>query len=892
MRLTFTAIYLFLLICFFPSALFAQNNTPVLITETYTNTPLPRVLDALQEKYKLRIYYRKAWIDTIKVTNTFQQIPVTEAMQQLLRGTKFSFILYNEATLVVVPAEPGDPNAPSQIAATPPDSAATATRKVTIRGIIKDGKSGEPIIGASIFAANTKAGAVSDKNGAFAISLPAGDNTLSVSYLGYEKEIRHLTISQDTNITLELFKTSAKLSEVHVTAGRAADNNVSGAQTGISRLEITALKKMPTLLGEVDVIKNIKLLPGVSSVGEAATGFNVRGGNIDQNLILLDGAPIYNSSHLFGFFSVFNPNAIKDATLYRGGIPAQYGSRVSSVLDVIQKEGNYKKLSGNGGIGIVTGRLALEGPIIKDKTSFILAGRSSYSNWLIHRLPNASLRESRASFYDLSAKVSHSFNQNNKVSLSAYQSSDDFGFAVDTLYKWVTRTGSLKYTHIFTNNLLVDISAVYSNYTFKLLNEEENNAMEYSNGITSRHLKTDFTYSLPRQDFRFGASTINYGFQPGKVKPTSGYSQILPTQVQPEQSLESAVYWNHEYEFGPRLTLTYGLRYSLFNNYGKTSVFRYEDGVPKKQRTITDTLYFDGLESIKTYQGLEPRFSVKYSLSEVSSLKLGYNRMRQYIHLISNTAAASPIDIWKTSNIYIKPQVGDQISLGYFRNFAQNRYETSVEGYYKKIDNILDYKNGATLFLNPAIEADLLPGKGKAYGMEFIFNKIAGRLTGLMSYTYSRTQLKVNGATSEEKINRGEWYAANYDKPHTLNLVSSFQVKKRTSFSVNFTYSTGRPASVPLSYYIVGPFKVPNFGDRNSYRLPAYHRLDLSWSVLTNHKKDKKWEGSWNISVYNVYGRKNPYSVFFKHITGAPPQTYQLAVVGVPLPSVSYDFKF
>ena len=873
-------------------ALFAQNSTPVLVTETYNNTSLSQVLEAVRGKYKLAIYYKNEWIDTIKITASFQHTPADEALNQLITGTPFSFIQYNPVTFVLVPAEPGEQNNNNRLTSALPDSARTTDRKVTVKGIIKDGKTGEFIVGASVFAANINAGAISDKSGTFVLALPSGENTLMVSYIGYEKEVRNLTIRQNTTVNLELYKSSAKLKEVNVTAGRVADNNVSSAQTGISRLEMTELKKLPTFLGEVDVIKNIKLLPGVSSVGEAATGFNVRGGNIDQNLILLDDAPIYNSSHLFGFFSVFNPNAIKDATLYRGGIPAQYGSRVSSVLDVTQKTGNLKKFTGNGGIGIVTGRLSLEGPIIKDRTSFIVAGRSSYSNWLMHRLPNASLRESQASFYDLSTKVAHSINENNKLSLSAYQSADDFGFAVDTLYKWVTRTASLKYTHIFTNNFLVDISAVYSNYTFKLLNEEENNAMEYSNGITSRHVKADFSYFLPRQEYRFGASITNYGFQLGEVMPTSEYSQISPYQVQPEQSLETALYWNHEYEFGPRLTLTYGLRYSMFTNYGKSSVFQYEEGVPKKQRTITDTLYYNGLEPIKTYQGLEPRFSVKYSLSEMSSLKLGYNRMRQYIHLIFNTSAASPIDIWKTSNTYIKPQIGDQVSLGYFRNFSQNQYETSIEGYYKQINNMLDYKNGATLFLNPAIESDLLPGIGKAYGVEFIINKTAGRLTGLMSYTYARTLLKINGVTEEEKVNRGEWYAANYDKPHTLNIVSSYQVKKRITFSANFTYSTGRPASVPLSYYIVGPFRVPNYGDRNSYRLPAYHRLDLSWSILTNHRKNKKWEGSWNISVYNVYGRKNPYSVFFKHISGAPPQTYQLAVVGVPLPSISYDFKF
>ncbi|WP_169727998.1 TonB-dependent receptor [Adhaeribacter aquaticus] len=846
----------------------------------------------MQNNHNLQVYYKKEWIDTVFVTANFQQAELSAVMQTLLRKTTLTYILYNPVTVVIVPADSTDKQQESPEKPNQNKLALGANKRVVVKGIIKDARTDEPISGASIFSEASKAGTISDKNGFYVITLQAGQTNLVVTYLGYEKEKKELNLVQNTTLDIGLFKTSAQLAEVQVTAGRKADSNVSGVQTGVNKLEMVALKKLPTFLGEADVINNIKLLPGVTSVGEAATGFNVRGGNIDQNLILLDDAPIYNSSHLFGFFSVFNPNAIKDATLYRGGIPAQFGSRVSSVLDVTQKEGNLQKISGNGGIGLITGRLSVEGPIVKEKTSFIVAGRSSYSNWLMHRLPNASLRESQASFYDLSGKISHAINAQNKITLSAYQSSDNFGFAVDTLYKWTSRTASLKYTHFFTNNFLVDVGVNYSNYKFSLLNKEENSALDYSNGIASKNVKANFIYSFPRQEFNFGASIINYGFQPGQVEPISEFSQITSTQIQREQSLESSIYFNHEYEFTPRLTVIYGLRYSMFNNYGNTAVFVYEPGVPKKLRTITDTLSYTGLNVIKTYHGPEPRISIKYSLSDLSSVKFGFNRMRQYIHLISNTAAASPIDIWKTSNTYIKPQIGDQVSLGYFRNFSQNKYEASIEGYYKQISNILDYKNGATLFLNEAIEADLLPGIGKAYGVEMILNKNAGRLTGLVSYAYSRTLLKINGPTEEEKINRGEWYRANYDKPHVFNMVSSYKVKKRVTFSTNFTYSTGRPVSIPLSYYIVGPFKVPNFGDRNNYRLPAYHRLDLAVSVLTNHKKDKKWEGSWNVSVYNVYGRKNPYSVFFKHIPGAPPQTYQLAVVGVPLPSVSYEFKF
>ncbi|WP_299825070.1 TonB-dependent receptor [uncultured Pontibacter sp.] len=769
---------------------------------------------------------------------------------------------------------------------------AQPNQKSTVSGTVRDAQTGEAIAGAAVVAEKGNAGTTTDEKGYFRLAVQAGENTLTVSYLGYEKISLRFNGSKNTTLNVQLVRSSVQLSEVGVVAQRPAHDNINSVQSGITNLSIVTVKSVPAFLGEVDVVKSIKLLPGVSSVGEAATGFNVRGGSIDQNLVLLDGAPLFNSAHLFGFFSVFNPDAVADVTLYRGGVPAQYGGRISSVLDVRQREGSLEGFALNGGVGIISARLAVEGPIITGKTSFLIAGRSSYSDWLLRKMPDATIRNSSASFYDVSAKISHSFHQRSKLSLSGYRSSDAFGFSGDTLYNWSTNAGTAKYTHRFSPGFSMDITGVYTAYTFKVNAEERVNASEYSNGIELKSIKADFMLVAGKHTANFGASAMDYTFRQGSLKPTAPESQVLPLQLQQEHALESALYLNDEVKVSPKLSLMYGLRYSFYANYGAGQVYQYQPGVPKQERTITDTLHFKSGEIIETYHGAEPRVAVNYTLNERSAIKLGYNRHRQYIHLISNTTTISPTDIWKSSNTYVRPQVGDQLSLGYFRNFRQNVIEASVEGYFKQIKNMPDYKNGANLYLNKTLEADLLAGAGRAYGVEASINKVSGKLTGWLNYTYARSEISIKGATAAETINNGNYYPTSYDKPHTLNLVGSYEAGKRWVLAGNFTYSTGRPVTAPLSHYVIGDFVVPHFGDRNQQRIPDYHRLDLSVSLLPQKAKSKRWQGTWNLSLYNVYGRKNPYAVFFRQIQGSPPRAYQLAVVGVPLPSVSYDFKF
>jgi hypothetical protein len=634
------------------------------------------------------------------------------------------------------------------------------------------------------------------------------------------------------------------------------------------------------------------MLPGVTSVGEAAAGFNVRGGNTDQNLILLDNVPIFNPTHLFGFFSVFNPDAVQDVTLYRGAIPAQLGGRLSSILDVKQKEGDNKKFQGTGGIGTVAGRLALEGPVMKNRGTVLVAGRSSYTNWVFQKLPDVELRDDKASFYDATIKLSANLSDKSKYIFSGYRSHDSFQFNTDTVYSWSTTNASFTFDHSFSEKLQGQFTGIYGDYDLGLNFNSRFNEARYESGIQQKGIKADFAYRTLKQTLRFGGSSTYYTFAPGALKPNATDSNINAKILQADKAVESALYVNNEVEVNPKLAFTAGLRFSTYQNLGPGKVYQYEAGKPKSLSTVTDTVLYESFSVVKPYSALEPRFSVRFNLNENSSLKAGYSRTKQYLHVISNTLTVSPIDIWKSSNMYIEPQTGNQVSLGFFRNLRQNMVETSVEVYYKTIKNQLDYKDGAQLFLNEALETEVLPADGEAYGIEVMVNKKSGRVTGWVSYAFSRTFLQTNGIFPEEKINKNQKYPASYDKPHNLNIVANYQINRRFSASANFNFSSGRPFTAALSHYALDGNVIPFYGPRNAYRLPAYHRLDLGINMLTNHKKNKKWEGSWSAGIYNVYARQNVYSAFYRHTYGSKAAAYRLSVIGSAIPYLTYNFKF
>lgn len=797
---------------------------------------------------------------------------------------------------------------------------------LTVSGYVKDAANGEGLIGVSVFVKETGTGAVTNNYGYYAINLPKGTYTLVITYVGFRKQTLPVALSdQNVRLDIELKEEGRDLEEVVVKAEREEDN-VRNIEMSVNKIDVKTIQRIPALLGEVDVIRSIQLLPGVTTVGEGATGFNVRGGNIDQNLVLLDEAPVYNSSHLFGFFSVFNPDAVKDVKLIKGGIPALYGGRISSILDVRMKEGNAKKPELTGGIGAIFSRLAYERPFLKGKGSFIVAGRRSYADVLAQPFLNKDLKGSRFYFYDLTAKANYKINEKNTVYLSGYLGRDVFG--ADFGFNWGNATTSLRWNHVFSEKLFLNTTAFYSNYDYMLdsdLKRKPENANDYfrwKSRIINYSLKPDFTLFLKNNTLTFGGQAIVYDFQPGTATAASA-GAVRTFGLESKYAVEGAIYAGNEQQIGPRLQLQYGLRYSLFDYIGPGEAYSFQTDVPAGQRRfpiLNQTRTYSRGENIRTYGNLEPRFSAKYELSATSSLKLSYNRLAQYIHLVSNTTASTPLDVWTPSTNNIRPQIADQIAGGYFKNFGPTgqAYETSVELYYKWLQNQLDYIDGANLLLNKYLEGDLLSGKGRAYGAEFFVKKNTGKVHGWISYTLAKTERQVDG------INQNKWFPSRFDRRHTLNTVLLYDPLKadgnpsRWNFSATFVLSSGTPATFPTNRFEYQGYVVPHNAEnaRNNYRIPPYHRLDLAITLQGKRKPGRKNQDNWVFSAYNVYARKNPFSVFFRQepptyvdrvVTGVDgkvlyetrdlkvtntTQAVRYSIFATIIPSVTYNFKF
>jgi hypothetical protein len=646
-------------------------------------------------------------------------------------------------------------------------------------------------------------------------------------------------------------------------------------------------------MGEADIFKAALLLPGVQTVGEGASGFNVRGGSTDQNLIIMNGAPVFNTSHLFGFFSAFNPDVIKEFKLYKSGIGAEYGGRISSVFDITTRIGNRKNLSGAGGISPVTGRLVLEGPIIREKASFILAARSTYSDWILKQIRDPAIRNSAASFYDLNGKIGLDMNENNNLEISAYYSKDYFRLNSDSAYRYDNTNVVLAWNHIFSEKLTADFSGNYSSYHYHITSESDGlQAFNMTYGIGYSELKGSFSY-FPAYSHRikFGASLIRYHLDPGSLGPLNEKSIVAPVDMEDERAIESAIYLSDAYNLSPDLSLYGGIRISCYNFLGPKTVFDYYEGVPVDPTSLYDTTSYTRGAFIRTYGGPEFRLSARYKLSGSSSVKISYNRMRQYLNMLSNTTAVSPTDTWKLCDRNIRPQVGDQYAIGLYKDFRSQRVETSIELYYKSIKDIIEYKGGARLIMNAAIEQDLINGRGRAYGAELMVKRTAGKLNGWISYTYARTLIKVDSEFPVERINNGAWFPANHDKPHDITMAGNYRFSRRFSISTNVTYSTGRPITYPVAKYRVRNKTVLHYTSRNEYRIPDYFRWDLSANVEGNLRSKKLAHSSWSFSVYNVTGRDNVYSVYFvsseRNVSG-----YRLSIFSRPVFTITYNFKF
>lgn len=765
-----------------------------------------------------------------------------------------------------------------------------AQKNHVFSGQVQDAKSGKPIVGATLFFPSTGAGTTTDSTGTFRLTLPGGSYNYLVSAVGYRPTRITVMLNANRTLTIQLEPKVLELDEVEVRAGHE-DRNVRSVEMSKIQLSIQQVKRIPVVLGETDILKALTLQPGITTVGEGAGGINVRGGRVDQNLVLLDGAPLFSTNHLLGFLSSINPDIIQDVTLYKGGIPASFGGRLSSLLTMTTRSGSADRWHTNGGIGPLTSRFVMDGPLIRKKLTLLAGGRVAYPNWVIRQFP-APTRYNKAFFYDLNAKLLWTPTENHRISLSAYRSYDDFKFPEDTLYYSQTNVVSAQWNGRFNDNLSIGAQAFQSEYSFGNKGLKEFLEYKLTAAIQQREAKAFLLWtSGEKASMEVGSSLTAYRTIPGDLTPTDPASDVRPYAGRRENGREWAAYLSGEWTVSSWLTIQGGLRYVRYQQTGPGVLYQYEKGAPRSPESILDTTAYSSGQVMQSYGGWEPRLALRLGLGKQNALKISYNRTRQYLHLISNTTAISPVDFWKLADTYVPPQVADQWAVGLFHNSKDNSIEISVEGYYKLLNNLVEYKNGATLLLNPTLETDLLPAEGRAWGIETSLQKTKGRLTGQAAYTYSRTFVRVLTPFVQEQVNDGAWYPATVDRPHNVALSMSYQLGKRWTFSSNFVYLTGRPATYPDGIYRINDAPLVNYSKRNLDRIPDTHRLDLAFMKSTRKDSQQARYSTWTVGLYNVYGRKNPYSVYFTRFNTLT-QSYRLAVFGAPIPSVTWNFYY
>ena len=754
-----------------------------------------------------------------------------------------------------------------------------AQKNITISGYVKDKESGETLIGATIYAGDHKAGTVTNSYGFYSITLPAGESTLEFSYMGYQPHQANIDTHSNQTLNIELVPKSIELDAVEVKA-RAADHNIKSPQMSMIEMDAKTLKQLPVIFGESDLMKSIQMMPGIQTPVEGSSGFSVRGGAMDQNLILLDEATVYNPSHLMGFFSVFNSDAIKDVTLYKGDIPASAGGRLSSLLDIQMKDGNKKEFGAEGGIGLISSRLTLEGPLEKDKGSFILSGRRTYADMFLKLSSDSAINNNKLFFYDLNSKVNYKINDNNRIFFSGYFGNDAYGYADQMGMNWGNATFTARWNHLFNDRLFSNLTLLYSKYNYQVEMKDGSPQFDWTSYLENLSAKYDFSFHpSPITTFKFGGEIIRHFIQPGRFQISERESDY---KVPDNKALESGIYLLAEQNIGERLKVNAGLRFSAFQNIGKATVYRIND-----EYEVSDTVNYKHNNIFNTYTNWEPRISARYLVNNENSLKASYSRTNQYLQLASNSTAGTPLDVWFPASQHVKPQVCDQISTGWFRNLDNNNYEASVEVFYKWMDNQIDFKPNANLMLNNQLEKEIRFGKGHSYGSELLIRKNEGDLTGWIGYTWSRARRNF------PDINNGKEYPANYDIPHNLNIVLNYKVSKRIGISSNWTYRTGAPITYPTMRFRHAQSSLPIYGDKNSARLPDYHRLDLSVTIKGKDKPEKRWEGEWHIGAYNAYNRANAYSVQFEEDPDTPNKinAYKTVMFRI-IPSVTYNFKF
>jgi hypothetical protein len=914
---------IFSLVCFCPE-LHAQKNELNLITGTFHDQTVVEFTGEIEKQTAYFFYFDISLFDSLRINLTANRDPLSTVLDQAFAKTEFKYSIgpHNEVfltkgsfvqtNLTAVPADTGKGKRRGYVSAldeaqNPATHLQTATLEnklyqigvntanngqstALISGYVRDGKTGEAVAGASIYIDKPRIGVASDQYGYYAISLPKGRFVLNIQSIGMRDTRRQIQLSGDGKMNIDLQGQVMMLKNVTVSAEKLS--NVRGVQMGVQKLDIKALKQVPVVFGETDVMRVLLTLPGVKSVGEASSGLNVRGGSADQNLILFNDATVYNPSHFFGLFTAFNPDVVKSLELYKSSIPARYGGRLSSVIDISSREGNKKEFAGSAGIGLITSRLEIEGPLIKDKSSFILAGRTTYADWMLNLLPDQ-YKLSKASFYDLNLNISHQISKNDNLYLTAYTSKDNFNLNSDTTYGYGNLNLSLKWKHVFSDKLYGVFITGYDQYNYNITSTANPvNAYKLTFGINQSYFKAQFNYYLnPKNALEFGLTTLYYRLHPGTYVPVGKSSLVAADTVNQEQALESAVYLSDKYNLTNSIVIEGGLRFSMYNYLGPQSVNEYPPGVPKTEDNIIAVKNYAAGNFIKTYSGPEYRLSVRYEVTDNFSMKASYNTSRQYTHVLSNTTAISPTDIYKLSDPNILPQEGSQISFGIYKNLKNNTIETSVELYYKTMQNTLDYKSGAVLVLNHHIETDVINTNGRAYGVEFMIKKATGKLNGWISYTYSRVELKQNDPNAGELVNKGAYYPANYDEPNSATMVANYRVNHRFSLSLNATYTTGRPITLPTGvFYYYNSFRTL-YSDRNAYRIPDYYRADFALNIDGNHRVHQKFHNSWTLGVYNIFGRHNPYSVYFISENGSV-NGYKFSIFGSAIPFINYNIRF
>jgi len=864
----------------------------------------------------VRFFFRDEWVSDLKVSVADEDIALTDLLDLLFRGSalyfyideKWNIYVTRDFTVKVTETGPADGKqflAPSDFQSSAESaipsgnlvveigdpSGRQAGGNAVVSGYITDAASREPVAGATIHVQDLSVGAISDGYGHYSMTLPRGLHQVRFSFIGMKERIIDLRLYGSGEMNIEMSGTLIPLKETVISASR--DNSmIQRLGVGIERVNMTSFRLFAGSLGESDIFRNFLMRPGVLSVGEGSAGYNVRGGSADQNLILLYDAPLYNPSHFFGFFSSVNSDIIRDVTLYKGGIPSRYGGRVSSVMNIETKEGSRSEFAGKAGISPVTTQLMIEGPLKKDTLYYMLAGRTTYSNWVSDYIDYPSLKKSKASFYDFNGKITYDINRNNKIDLSSYFSHDFFRFNSDTLYSYNNNLVALRWRHFFSPDFFSVLSVNNSNYRYDISSDRIiTEGFVLSHIVNSTGLKAGFNLYKGRHEMNFGLDATRYNISPGNYRPSSDSSLVAASSVQQDKGLEPAIYFDDRFRLTEKITLEAGIRLSSLFAFGPRTVPVYDPAVARGRSSIIDTLGFRSGKLYRTWGGPEYRVSVNFMTGDNSSIKLNYNRTRQYLHLLSNTASISPTDNWKLSDYYLKPQSGDQYALGFYQLLFNGRVETSVEFYYKSLKNLIDFKGGTRIIMNEHIEQDLVNADGKAYGVEFMVSKESGRMRWTAGYTYSRSLLRSTGKFSSEIINDGKWFPANFDKPHDLSVTLNYLSTRRISLSAAYAYSTGRPITYPISGYEMDGLELIHYSDRNRYRIPDYMRVDLSLKVTGNLRSRKIAHPYWTFSVYNLLGRQNVYSIYFTHEEGVV-KGYKLSVFGNAIPSVTFSFDF